>query len=62
MEETLTVTRLGITGKLKLTLQSKEVVFDRGRDVREAAIAGDFAEPGFGFEHPGGGPSQAHLA
>ena len=32
-----------------------EVVFDRDREAGEAAVAGYFAEPDFGFEHPSGG-------
>lgn len=40
---------------------SGEVVLDRDGDVREFAVALDFAEAGFGFEHPGGCPSQAHV-
>ena len=39
-----------------------EVAFDRYREAGEAAVALDLAESGLGFEHPGGGPSEAHLA
>src|SRR5438270_9684937 len=39
-----------------------EVVLDRDGEVREPAVALDFPEAALGFDHPGGGPSQAHLS
>jgi hypothetical protein len=41
---------------------SELVVFDLDCEVGEAAVALDFPEAGLGFEHPGGGPPQAHVA
>jgi hypothetical protein len=36
--------------------------FDQDCEVRQAAVSLDSAEAAFGFEHPGGGPPEAHLA
>ena len=51
-----------VGGLVGVAAPAGEVVFDRDREAGEAAVAGYFAEPGFGFEHPGGGPPKAHLA
>ena len=37
-------------------------MLDRDGEVRQPAVALDFAEAALGFEHAGGGPAQAHVA
>ena len=39
-----------------------EVALDAGGELCEVAVADDLAELQLGFEHPGGGPAQAHVA
>jgi len=39
-----------------------EVMFNRDREIGEPPSAGHSPESGLGFEHPGGGPAEAHLA
>ena len=48
---------VGVLGSLEV--QSS---FDRDREGRKLGVADDLAELALGFEHPGGGPAQAHLA
>ena len=38
-----------------------ELAFDREGELGEVAVADDLAELPLGFEHPGGGPAQAHF-
>ena len=40
----------------------REVAFDRYGELGEVSVAGDPAELAFGFEHPGSGPAERHLA
>src|ERR1700733_7952648 len=42
---------------VELVVSFGEVGFDVDRELREAAVALDFAEAGLGFEHSGGGPA-----
>jgi hypothetical protein len=39
-----------------------EVAFDGERELGEVGVADDAAELALGFEHPGGGPAQRHVA
>jgi hypothetical protein len=39
-----------------------EVALDRDSELGKVGVADDPSELPFGFEHPGGGPAQAHLA
>jgi len=39
-----------------------EVVLDGQGEGGEVLVADDLSELAFGFEHPGGGPAQAHVA
>jgi L-arabinose isomerase C-terminal domain len=39
-----------------------DIVLEGDGELGEVAVADDAAELGFGFDHPGGGPAQAHVA
>jgi hypothetical protein len=39
-----------------------EVAFDGDGELGEVGVADDLAELALGFEHPGGGPPEAHVA
>jgi len=39
-----------------------ELAFDRDREAGEVGVPDHLAELLLGFEHPGGGPAQPHLA
>src|SRR5437588_5429086 len=41
---------------------SVQLTFDCERESGEIGVADDATELALGFEHPGGGPAQAHLA
>src|ERR1700758_4680922 len=47
---------------VELVAAFDEVGFDVHGELSEPAVALDFAEAALGFEHPRGGPAQAHLA
>jgi hypothetical protein len=45
-----------------LAFEGEVMVFDRGHERREVAVADDPSELLLGLEHPGGGPALAHVA